>query len=212
MPINETLTEKVDTTCLVLIADDDTPTRMLLHAAVSQWGYKTIEASDGEEAWKILEGPNPPRLLILDWLMPKLDGIALCERMKEKLSYHPYTILLTQLAGTTNITKALDAGADEFLSKPFNMAELHSRLTIGKRIVAYEDTLQAKNSQLEKYAQQPNSSETQKCSTAAIMSTPELLTLLEQIVARKGGKITVEKNSDDLRIAIQLPSESGNHK
>jgi DNA-binding response OmpR family regulator len=132
--------------------------------------------------------------------------------MKEKLSYHPYTILLTQLAGTTNITKALDAGADEFLSKPFNMAELHSRLTIGKRIVAYEDTLQAKNSQLEKYAQQPNSSETQKCSTAAIMSTPELLTLLEQIVARKGGKITVEKNSDDLRIAIQLPSESGNHK
>jgi DNA-binding response OmpR family regulator len=172
--------------CLVLIADDDTPTRMLLRAAVSQWGYKTIEACDGEEAWTILKSPSPPQMLILDWLMPKLDGIALCNRMQKELSFHPYTILLTQLAGTTNISKALESGADEFLSKPFNMAELHNRLSIGRRIIGYEDTLLKKNSQLDNYAQQSN------------ISNAKLLTLIEE--------------NQNLRIMIELPSESKNQK
>jgi DNA-binding response OmpR family regulator len=194
MSSNENLADPSDTPCLVLIADDDTPTRMLLRAAVSQWGYRTIEASDGEEAWRILESPNPPRLLILDWLMPKLDGIALCERMKQQLGYHPYTILLTQLAGTTNITKALEAGADEFLSKPFNMTELRSRLTIGKRIIGYEDTLLEKNQLLQQYSQNTEP------------TTSELLSYLEKIAEKKGGTIHIEKNNSNLRILLELPS------
>lgn len=125
----------------VLIADDDPPTRMLLRAAVSQWGFNVVEAKDGEEAWGILQAVDAPRLLIVDWLMPRLNGIDLCRRLKQELVYHPYIILLTQVTGTENIVKGLDAGADEFLSKPFNMAELRSRVTVGARIVKYESLL-----------------------------------------------------------------------
>jgi DNA-binding response OmpR family regulator len=124
----------------ILIADDDPPTRMLLHAAINQWGYEISEASDGEEAWKILQLPDAPRLLILDWIMPKLDGVELCKRIRHEFtnSYNPYIILLTQMKGAENIINGLDAGANEFLSKPFNMAELHSRLSIGSKIVQNE--------------------------------------------------------------------------
>jgi len=138
----------------VLIADDDPPTRILLRAAISQWGYEVIEASNGEEAWEILQKPNAPRLLILDWLMPKLDGIGLCERIKHEHLSHPYIILLTQVTGTTNIIKGLEAGADEFLSKPFNMAELRSRLSVGARIIRFENTLSTQNEKLQAYASQ----------------------------------------------------------
>lgn len=141
----------------VLIADDDPPTRILLRAAISQWGYEVIEASNGEEAWDILQHPNPPRLLILDWLMPKLDGINLCERIKREQVLHPYTILLTQVTGTTNIIKGLEAGADEFLSKPFNMAELRSRLSVGARIIRFENALAEQNVKVQSYAAQMES-------------------------------------------------------
>ncbi|MFZ2315062.1 MAG: response regulator transcription factor [Gammaproteobacteria bacterium] len=125
----------------VLIADDDAPTRILLRAAVSQWGYEMVEAKDGQEAWDIMQKPDSPRLAIIDWQMPKIDGITICERSKKELSHYPYIILLTQVSGSANLVAALEAGADEFLSKPFNMAELHSRLSIGKRIVEYQTNL-----------------------------------------------------------------------
>ena len=191
----------------VLIADDDLPTRMLLRAAINRWGYETIEASDGEQAWEILDGPEKPRLLILDWLMPKLDGIALCERIKEKLPYHPYTILLTQLAGTTNIIKALEAGADEFLSKPFNIAELHSRLSTGSRIIEYEDILVKKNVELENYIKQLNAGGATAPVSTKAMSNAELVTLLEDIAKQKGGKINVSNESQNLHITLDLPSQ-----
>ena len=136
----------------VLIADDDPPTRILLRAAISQWGYEVLEASNGEEAWELLKEKNAPRLLILDWLMPKLDGITLCERIKTEKPLPPYIILLTQVTGTTNIIKGLEAGADEFLSKPFNMAELRSRLSVGARIIRFENTLAEQNKKMQAYA------------------------------------------------------------
>lgn len=138
----------------VLIADDDVPTRILLRAAVSQWGYEVIEAGDGEEAWEILQKPGMPQLLIVDWLMPKLDGIDLCRRVKKEIKHFPYIILLTQLSGTTNIVKGLEAGADEFLSKPFNMAELQSRLSVGARIIQYKSRLAKKTEELKSYCSQ----------------------------------------------------------
>jgi CheY-like chemotaxis protein len=137
----------------VLIADDDPPTRVLLRAAISQWGYTVIEAKDGEEAWDLLQAVDAPRLIILDWLMPKLDGIDLCRRLKQDNVYRPYIILLTQVAGTANIIKGLEAGADEFLSKPFNMAELRSRLSVGTRIIRFENELAEQNRKLQNYAQ-----------------------------------------------------------
>lgn len=138
-------------TLKVLIADDDPPTRILLRAAITQWGYQVVEASDGEEAWDLLQLPDAPRLVILDWIMPKLDGIDLCMRIKKELAHRPYIILLTRVEGTANIIKGLEAGADEFLSKPFNMAELRSRLSVGAKIVKYEITLAEKNKQLKNY-------------------------------------------------------------
>lgn len=122
----------------ILIADDDPPTRILLRAAVSQWGYEAIEASDGEDAWTVIK-ENLPQIAILDWLMPKLDGIGLCERIKQSDIRNPYIILLTQISGTPNIIKGLEAGADEFLSKPFNMAELRSRLAVGAKIIHHQE-------------------------------------------------------------------------
>ena len=133
----------------LLIADDDPPTRVLLRAAVKQWGYVVTEAKDGEEAWELMQAPDAPRIMIVDWLMPRLDGIDLCRRVKQEFVKRPYIILLTQVTGTANIVKGLEAGADEFLSKPFNMAELRSRLSVGSRIIHYEDALAEKNKELQ---------------------------------------------------------------
>jgi DNA-binding response OmpR family regulator len=138
----------------ILIADDDPTTRMMLRAAVTQWGYEVTEAGDGEEAWEILKHSDAPRLLILDWMMPKLDGVELCSRIRAELKFHHYIILLTQLAGAANLIRGLEAGADEFLSKPFNMAELCSRLSVGTRILNFENKIDAHNRQLEAYLSQ----------------------------------------------------------
>ena len=140
----------------VLIADDDAPTRILLRAAVSQWGYEVVDAADGEEAWETFQKSDVPELQIVDWLMPRLDGIDLCRRIKNELKHPPYIILLTQLSGSTNIVKGLEAGANEFLSKPFNMAELQSRLSVGARIIRYQSRLADKNAQLKQACKQIN--------------------------------------------------------
>lgn len=118
---------------LVLIADDDPTSRMLLRATITQWNYPTIEAGDGQEAWEILCSDNIPQLVTVDWLMPKIDGVKLCSLAK-KLSNPPYMILLTGITGSAHIVKALESGADDFLTKPFNFAELRSRLLVGERI------------------------------------------------------------------------------
>lgn len=165
----------------LLIADDDTPTRILLRAAILQWGYEVIEAKDGEEAWQILQQPDAPRLLIFDWLMPKLDGIALCQRCKTELNYHPYIILLTQVSGTTNLLKGLEAGADEFLSKPFNMAELRSRLSIGSRIIQYDTELSHQNIKMQSYIKQME------------MLNHQVMSLAEQCLALKIATPEAEK-------------------
>lgn len=138
----------------VLIADDDATTRMMLRAAISQWNYEVVEAADGEEAWQVLQGGDPPKLLIIDWMMPKLDGIALSERIRQQpgLKDCTFIILLTQVSGATNVTRAIEAGANEFLSKPFNMAELRSRLAVGEKIIQYQNQLQEQGRTLEQYA------------------------------------------------------------
>lgn len=138
----------------ILVADDDATTRMMLRAAVAQWGYEVTEANNGEEAWEILQRADAPRLLIIDWMMPKLDGVELCSRIRKELKFHHYIILLTQLAGAANLIRGLEAGADEFLSKPFNMAELCSRLSVGARILHFENKIDAHNRLLEAYLSQ----------------------------------------------------------
>lgn len=125
----------------ILIADDDPSTRMLLRATISQWDYPVLEASDGEEAWEILKGKDSPQIVTVDWMMPKIDGLSLCRRAKN-LANPPYIILLTSMSGTANIINALDSGADDFLTKPFNYVELRSRLFVAQRIVCFTNKLE----------------------------------------------------------------------
>jgi DNA-binding response OmpR family regulator len=197
-------------TIKVLIADDDPPTRILLRAAITQWGYEVVEASNGEEAWDVLKKPNPPQLLILDWLMPKLDGITLCSRIKKEHIPHTYTILLTQVTGTTNIIKGLEAGADEFLSKPFNMAELRSRLSVGARIIKFENALANQNKAVS------DSSEMMRRLRQAINAedADEVQTqvhhLLHKEIEKLGGTLSVDNRPGGVRVIIDLPAKPGN--
>lgn len=120
----------------ILIADDDITTRMLLRASITQWDFSVIEAENGEEALSILQDNNPPLILILDWLMPKLDGLSLCAKIKDTFAKRPYTILLTHNKGTANLIKAIESGADEFIEKPVSIEELHCRLIVAMRIIS----------------------------------------------------------------------------
>jgi len=124
----------------ILIADDDRLTRRILEDNCSQWGYETIAVSDGETAWNVFNSENPPRIFLLDWVMPRLTGVELCQRIRrfEKDKY-TYIILLTALNEPEHIVEGLEAGADDYITKPFHAAELHLRLNIGRRIIELED-------------------------------------------------------------------------
>jgi DNA-binding response OmpR family regulator len=162
----------------------------LLRHAVKNWGYEVVEAADGEEAWQLLQQPNVPKLLIVDWLMPKLDGIDLCRRIKNEMKDCPYIILLTQLSGTTNIVKGLEAGANEFLSKPFNMAELQSRLSIGARIIRYQSSLTDKVKMLTTYANAVDEMTGYANSAAEIVD--EIVTLSPDQLIERSHKLQAE--------------------
>lgn len=126
----------------ILIADDDAVSRMILEAHLAKWGYEVVAAADGDEAWRILQSADAPRLAILDWLMPGLDGVEICRKLrKEARDSRTYLILLTMLHGEDDVLNAMRAGADDFMVKPFKAAELQVRLRAGRRIVDLEDEL-----------------------------------------------------------------------
>ena len=126
----------------ILIAEDDLSTRTIMSAVISHWGFEPIEAEDGEDAWKILQEDDPPRLLLLDWEMPNLDGIALCHRIRLNESNDPpYVILLTARHQTYDIVKGLESGANEYVSKPFDNMELQARINVGKRMLELQTDL-----------------------------------------------------------------------
>lgn len=121
----------------LLICDDDTIVRVVLERMVRPWGYEIVTASSGEEAWHVLSQADPPRLVILDWIMPGMNGIEVCQKIKQTAGLpFIYVILLTSKSNREDIMQGLDAGADEFLTKPADPAELRRRLAVGARIVS----------------------------------------------------------------------------
>ncbi len=135
----------------ILIADDDKTSLTILDAVLKKWGYEVETASDGREAWNILNQENSPCLSILDWMMPEMDGIDVIKKLKSK-NPSAYSILLTSKESSDAISTALNSGADDFISKPFIRNELKARLEVGKRmVILYEQLLKA-NSELKKYA------------------------------------------------------------
>lgn len=131
----------------ILIAEDDQTCRAMLAAVLKKWGYDVLTANDGSAAWEILQQPDPPRLIILDWVMPELDGLELCRRIRaQEGSDPPYVILLTAKGETNDIVEALDAGANDYVTKPYDNAELRARVGVGRRMLELQADLNgAKN-------------------------------------------------------------------
>lgn len=126
----------------LLIAEDDSTSCAMLAAIVSKWGYEPIAVEDGEAAWTILQADDPPRLLLLDWEMPVLDGLKLCQRIRQQeTNDHPYIILLTARSDTTDIVSGLHAGSNDYIAKPFENTELQARLQVGQRMLKLQAEL-----------------------------------------------------------------------
>ncbi len=126
----------------VLIAEDDPISRRVLQATLNRWGYEVLVACDGAEAWEIYQKDDPPKLAILDWMMPKLDGSEVCRKIREMgSSDYTYIILLTAKGRKEDIIAGLDAGADDYIVKPFDSGELQVRLRAASRILKLQADL-----------------------------------------------------------------------
>lgn len=133
----------------ILVADDSEMTRMILQGRLTQWGYEIISARDGYEAWNILQKKGRPRIILLDWMMPNMNGIELCKKIRQHIKEpYIYIILLTAKKGKQDLIEAMDAGADDFISKPFDPHILKVRLRAGKRITNLQNELIAAREKL----------------------------------------------------------------
>jgi sigma-B regulation protein RsbU (phosphoserine phosphatase) len=133
----------------ILVADDDPDWRELLEHLLAGWGYEVVAVSDGEAAWAILDGSEPPAVAILDWVMPGLDGVDVCRRVRSRsAALSTYLILLTAKANKDDVVAGLQAGADDFLIKPFDVEELRARLKAGLRIIELQQSLAARVKEL----------------------------------------------------------------
>ena len=124
----------------------------MLEVRLQRWGYELVCAADGDEAWRLLENGNGPRLLILDRMMPGRSGAELCRlvRDNETVTLPHYIILLTGLVDKEEIVAGFEAGADDYVTKPFNSAELRARITNGQRIIELQMSLARRVDELEK--------------------------------------------------------------
>ncbi len=126
----------------VLIADDDALSRRILQDVLVNWGYQVKVTKDGNEAWEVLQQDDPPNLVILDWMMPGLDGIDICKLLRQQAKpRYTYVILLTGRDRPEDIVHGLEAGADDYIIKPFNPEEFKYRLKIGERIIDLEERI-----------------------------------------------------------------------
>ena len=126
----------------ILIAEDDATSRLLLTRVLQGWGYEVLATKDGAEAWDVLRTGEAPRLAILDWMMPGMDGVEVCRRVRARETLQPaYIILLTALGDKTSVVEGLGAGADDFVGKPYDPDELRARLEVGRRMVELNDEL-----------------------------------------------------------------------
>jgi two-component system cell cycle response regulator len=137
----------------VLIAEDDPVSRRVLETMLMRWGYETIVVCDGSQAWGALNVSDPPRLAILDWMMPGMSGVDVCQLIRQTpRSEYLYIILLTARGRMEDIIEGMNAGADDYITKPFDSGELKVRLRAAKRILDLQAELIAAREALREQA------------------------------------------------------------
>ena len=135
----------------ILVADDDPVSRRLLEATLRQCNCDVCAVADGQQAWETLQSPGPaPQLLILDWLMPEIDGVELCRRVRANAALRcAYIIVLTSRGGRPDVVAGLEAGADDYVVKPFDPDELRARVQVGVRVLNLQRALAERVKDLE---------------------------------------------------------------
>ena len=126
----------------VLIAEDDPISRFMLEASLKKWGYEVVSTTNGREAWEALQQDDPPQLAILDWMMPGMDGVQVCRKVRQApATKRIYILLLTAKGEKGDIVVGLEAGANDYVAKPFDRAELKARVQVGARVIELQQSL-----------------------------------------------------------------------
>jgi len=126
----------------ILIAEDDLTSRRILEAILAKWNYEVIATSDGLEAWQALQTENAPPIAIIDWMMPGMDGVDFCRKIRQTQTLtSTYIILLTSKAQQEDVVAGLEAGANDYIRKPFEREELRARIQVGERVVELQAAL-----------------------------------------------------------------------
>jgi CheY-like chemotaxis protein len=126
----------------VLVAEDDHTSRLMLKAALEKLGYEVETAENGREAWEIMQRPDAPSLVIMDWVMPEMDGLGLCSHIRAEKTERPvYVIMLSSRQDTHDLVEGLDSGCDDYIVKPYHMEELRARVDAGRRILELQHRL-----------------------------------------------------------------------
>lgn len=134
----------------ILIAEDDTVSRRMLEAILVKWGYEVVITSNGTEALQIFQSEDPPKLAILDWMMPEMDGLDVCKKIRGNPDLDSiYVILLTARGQKGDIVVGLEAGANDYITKPFDRDELKARIQVGVRMINLQNELAEQIKKLE---------------------------------------------------------------
>jgi diguanylate cyclase (GGDEF)-like protein len=161
----------------LLIAEDDPVFRPLLEEILIKWGYEVVVAQDGNEAYRILQSENAPKLAILDWKMPGMEGVEVCQKVRENEEQnYTYIILLTSQQRDEDLVTGMEAGADDYIIKPYKLNEMRVRLRAGRRIIELQNELLAAREIL--YAKATHDSLT------GLLNHEEILDILGKELAR----------------------------
>src|SRR6202051_2160130 len=163
----------------ILIADDSIVSRHLLDATLRRWGYEVVIACDGNEAWRILQAEDAPKIAILDWMMPGMTGPEVCRKVRANVKdkdLYTYILLLSSKSQREDLIEGMESGADDYLTKPFDQHELKVRLRPGTRIIELQQELIAAREALREQA-------TRDCLTH-IWNRSSILDILQREMAR----------------------------
>jgi DNA-binding response OmpR family regulator len=134
----------------ILVAEDDPLARRLIENTLAEGGHEIVPAEDGAQAWAVLQRYDAPELAVIDWVMPHMSGLEICRRARQEQPDRPlYLILLTANKDKQDVVQGLEAGADDYVTKPFDIAELRARVRVGVRLLDLQKDLRRRVQELE---------------------------------------------------------------